>query len=124
MAQAPAAHLVPDFANIHEQLKEKGVMRLLLWEEYRATHPEESYSYSQFCFHYQQWQSHLNLVMRQTHRAGERLFVDYAGPTASIVNPITEEFREAQIFVAVQGAFSLAVAGFGVITRRLQIAVF
>lgn len=70
-APVSAAHVVPDFASIHEQLKEKGVTRLLLWEEYRAAHPDESYGYSQFCFHYQQWQSHLKLVMRQTHRAGK-----------------------------------------------------
>src|SRR5215212_10670231 len=110
-AQAPAAHLVPDFANIHEQLKEKGVTRLLLWEEYRAAHPDESYGYSQFCFHYQQWQSHLKLVMRQTHRAGEKLFVDYAGPTVAIVNPITGEFREAHIFVAGVRCFQLHLCG-------------
>jgi transposase len=107
---ASAARVIPDFANIHEQLKEKGVTRLLLWEEYRAAHPDESYGYSQFCFHYQQWQSHLKLVMRQTHRAGEKLFVDYAGPTVSIVNPITGEIREAQIFVAVLGASNYTYA--------------
>ena len=107
---APAAHVAPDFASIHEQLKEKGVTRLLLWEEYRAAHPDESYSYSQFCFHYQQWQSRLKLVMRQTHRAGEKLFVDYAGPTVPIVNPITGELREAQIFVAVLGASNYTFA--------------
>ena len=50
-AHAPAAHLVPDFASIHEQLKEKGVTRLLLWEEYRAAQPDDSYGYTQFCFH-------------------------------------------------------------------------
>jgi transposase len=106
----PAAHVAPDFVSIHEQLKEKGVTRLLLWEEYRAAHPDESYSYSQFCFHYQQWQSRLKLVMRQTHRAGEKLFVDYAGPTVPIVNPITGEIREAQIFVAVLGASNYTYA--------------
>jgi transposase len=109
-SRAPTAHVAPDFANIHEQLKEKGVTRLLLWEEYRAAHPDQSYSYTQFCFHYQQWQSHLKLVMRQTHRAGEKLFVDYAGPTVPIVNPITGEIREAQIFVAVLGASNYTYA--------------
>jgi transposase len=109
-SRAPTAHVAPDFASIHEQLKEKGVTRLLLWEEYRAAHPEQSYSYTQFCFHYQQWRSHLKLVMRQTHRAGEKLFVDYAGPTVAIVNPITGELREAQIFVAVLGASNYTYA--------------
>ena len=109
-APASTARVIPDFAAIHEQLKQKEVTRLLLWEEYRAAHPDESYSYSQFCFHYQQWQSHLKLVMRQTHRAGEKLFVDYAGPTVAIVNPITGEIREAQIFVAVLGASNYTYA--------------
>ena len=107
---ANGVRAIPDFASIHEQLKEKGVTRLLLWEEYRATHPSESYSYTQFCFHYQQWRSHLKLVMRQTHRAGEKLFVDYAGPTVAIVNPITGEIREAQSFVAVLGASNYTYA--------------
>ena len=109
-ALAHGVRAIPDFASIHEQLKEKGVTRLLLWEEYRAAHPEQSYSYTQFCFHYQQWRLHLKLVMRQTHRAGEKLFVDYAGPTVAIVNPITGEIREAQIFVAVLGASNYTYA--------------
>jgi transposase len=101
---------VPDYAAIHAQLKEKGVTRLVLWEEYRAAHPDDGYSYTQFCFHYQQWQSRLKLVMRQTHRAGDKLFVDYAGPTEPIVNAVTGEVREAQIFVAVLGASNYTYA--------------
>jgi transposase len=101
---------VPDYAAIHAQLKEKGVTRLVLWEEYRAAHPDDGYSYTQFCFHYQQWQSRLKLVMRQTHRAGDKLFVDYAGPTVPIVNAVTGEVREAQIFVAVLGASNYTYA--------------
>lgn len=107
---ASARRAPPDFAAIHEQLKQKGVTRLLLWEEYRAAHPDDGYSYTQFCFHYQQWQSHLKLVMRQTHRAGEKLFIDYAGPTVPIVNPVTGEIRAAQIFVAVLGASNYTYA--------------
>ena len=76
-AAANGVRAIHNFASIHEQLKEKGVTRLLLWEEYRAADLGNSYSYTQFCFHYQQWRSHLKLVMRQTHRAGEKLFVDY-----------------------------------------------
>ena len=102
-------HALPDFVAIHAQLKEKGVTRLLLWEEYRAAQPD-GYSYTQFCFHYQQWQARLKLVMRQTHRAGEKLFVDYAGPTVPIVNSTTGDIREAQIFVAVLGASNYTYA--------------
>jgi transposase len=107
-SQPPRAQ--PDYAAIHAELKEKGVTRLLLWEEYRATHPDNGYSYTQFCFHYQQWQRRLKLVMRQTHQAGEKLFVDYAGPTVPIVNAVTGEIREAQIFVAVLGASNYTYA--------------
>ena len=107
---AVARRAPPDFAAIHEQMKRKGVTRQLLWEEYRAAHPDDGYSYTQFCFHYQEWQSHLKLVMRQTHRAGEKLFIDYAGPTVAIVNPVTGEVREAQIFVAVLGASNYTYA--------------
>jgi transposase len=101
---------LPDFAYIHEQLKRKGVTRLLLWEEYCAEQPARAYSYAQFCFHYQEWKSHLKVTMRQTHRAGEKLFVDYAGPTVPIVNAVTGEIKEAQIFVAVLGASNYTYA--------------
>src|SRR6266542_2054816 len=99
----------PDFVYIHEQLKHKCVTRQLLWEEYRAEQPA-GYSYTQFCFHYQEWKSRLKLVMRQTHRAGEKLFVDYCGPTVPVVNALTGEVREAQIFVAVLGASNYTYA--------------
>ena len=99
----------PDFADIHQQLKRKGVTRLLLWEEYRAVHPE-GYSYTQFCVHYQQWKERLHLSMRQTHRAGEKLFVDYCGQTVPIINAATGEVREAQVFVAVLGASNYTFA--------------
>ncbi len=96
-----------DFLYIHEQLKRKCVTRQLLWEEYRAEQPT-GYSYTQFCYHYQEWKSRLKLVMRQTHRAGEKLFVDYCGPTVPIVNAVTGEVREAQIFVCGRvGSFQL-----------------
>jgi len=108
--QSSARRAPPDFDSIHEQLKRKGVTRQLLWEEYRAIHPADGYGYTQFCFHYQEWQSHLKLVMRQTHRAGEKLFVDYAGPTISVVNAVTGEIKEAQIFVAVLGASNYTFA--------------
>ncbi len=108
--QSSGRHPPPDFAALHEQLKHKGVTRLLLWEEYRGAHPDDGYSYSQFCFHYREWQSHLKLVMRQTHRAGEKLFIDYCGPTVPVVNGVTGEVREAQIFVAVLGASNYTFA--------------
>ena len=104
----------PDFAQIHLELKRKGVTRLLLWYEYREQHPDDGYSYTQFCERYKQWCSRQQRSMRQTHRAGEKLFVDYCGPTIPIINPDTGEVRQAQIFVAVLGAsnYSFACAHF------------
>src|SRR5262245_8006535 len=70
----------PDFATWHRELARKGVTLLLLWEEYRAANPTTSYSYSQLCARYQAWRSRLQLSLRQVHKAGEKLFVDYCGP--------------------------------------------
>ena len=100
---------VPDWAKIHLELKRKGVTLQLLWDEDRQTHPD-GYQYSQWCLHYHRWARRLDLVMRQDHRAGERLFVDFAGPTVPIVDPQTGEITEAQIFVAVMGASNFTYA--------------
>lgn len=104
----PPAYAQPDFDLIHQELKRKGLTRFLLWEEYAADNPDDHYSYSQFCFHYQQWSRKLRLSLRQTHRAGEKLFVDYAGQTVPVVD--SGEVRQAQIFVAVLGASNYTYA--------------
>jgi transposase len=100
----------PDFSTIHQELKRKGVTLLLLWEEYAAAHPASAYRYSQFCHLYKQWRSRLKLVLRQTHRAGEKLFVDYAGQTVPVTDPATGEIHQGQIFVAVMGASNYTYA--------------
>lgn len=100
---------MPVWAEIHTELKRKGVTLTLLWEEYRAQHPD-GYQYSRFCDLYRAWAGRLNTSMRQIHKAGEKLFVDYAGQTLDIVNRSTGEIREAQIFVAVLGASSYTFA--------------
>ncbi len=107
-----------DFADIHHQLKRKGVTRQLLWEEYAAAHPE-GYGYTQFCVLYRDWRSRLKLSMRQTHRAGEKLFVDYCGPTVAVVNVATGEVREAQVFVAVLGASNYTYAALNLYNDNL-----
>ena len=91
------------------ELKRKGVTLFLLWEEYKSTHPN-GFQYSWFCQHYRAYAGKLDLVMRQTHRAGETMFVNYAGQTVPVVNRDTGELREAQIFVAVLGASSYTFA--------------
>ena len=104
------AYAQPDFAAIHQELKRKGLTRQLLWEEYAAANPDNHYQYTQFCVHYQQWSTRLRLSMRQIHRAGEKMFVDYAGPTVPIINASTGEIEDAQIFVAVLGASNYTFA--------------
>jgi transposase len=99
----------PDWSLVHEELRRKGVTLFLLWQEYRETHPE-GYQYSWFCDHYRAWQGKLDVVMRQDHRAGEKLFVDYAGQTMPVVDRGTGEIREAEIFVAVLGASNYTYA--------------
>jgi transposase len=100
---------IPDWVHIHGELKHKNVTLFLLWQEYRANHPD-GYQYSWFCEHYRAWQGKLDMVMRQDHRAGEKLFVDYAGQTVPIIDRATGEIREAQIFVAVLGASNYTYA--------------
>lgn len=100
---------LPVWAVIHRELKRKGVTLALLWEEYQALHPD-GYRYSRFCDLYRDWAGTLTTSMRQIHKAGEKMFVDYAGHTLPIVNRSTGEIREAQIFVAVLGASSYTFA--------------
>jgi transposase len=101
----------PDWALIHRELKHnKHVTLQILWEEYIAREPH-GYRYSWFCSLYQEWTGRLSVTMRQSHAAGDKLFVDYAGDTVSvIVNRLTGEVRQAQIFVAVLGASSFTFA--------------
>lgn len=102
---APAReHVMPDCAHIHQELKRKGVTLLLLWEEYLASCAGQAYKYAQFCVYYRQYRSRIKLSMRQAHKAGEKLFVDYGGDGVPITDPLTGEIRLAQIFVAVLGA--------------------
>ena len=94
--------LEPDFALIHRELRRPGVTLQLLWEEY-ARGNVLAYKYTSFCVKYAAWKASLARSMRQVHVAGERLFVDYAGQTVPIVDPVSGEISHAQIFVAVLG---------------------
>lgn len=93
-----------DWSHIHQELKRKHVTKMLLWQEYKANYPR-GLGYSMFCANYQQFAGKLDVWMRQTHKAGEKLFVDYAGDTIPVLcNSGTGEIRAAQIFIAVLGA--------------------
>jgi transposase len=100
---------MPDWAHVHAELRRPGVTLALLWQEYRLAHPQ-GFQYSWFCEHYRLWAAKVDVVMRQEHRAGEKLFVDYDGQTAPFIDRQTCEIRQAQIFVAVLGAFSYTFA--------------
>jgi len=109
-SQLNEAKALPDFAHIHEELqRHKHTTRQLLWEEYRAVHPD-GYGYSRFCHHYQRWRRQLDLVLRQEHRPGEKLFVDWAGQTIPVYDPETGEMHPAPLFVAVLGASNYTYA--------------
>jgi transposase len=104
---------LPDWAQANRELKgkHKGVTLELLWQEYAERHPQRHYSYNHFCRLYREWAMHLQPSMRQTHIAGEKLFVDYCGQTVPIVDPHTGEILfDAQVFVAVLGASNYTYA--------------
>src|ERR1700686_815815 len=103
-------HVEPDWALIHRELKRKHVTLSILWDEYIEQHPE-GFRYSRFCELYGSWARKLSVTMRQTHLGGDKLFVDYAGDTVPVViDRLTGETRDAQIFVAVLGASSFTYA--------------
>jgi transposase len=83
----PPKRVEPDYAHIREQLEKHRDLTLeLLWEEYREQHPD-GYSYSRFCKLYRSWKKSQDVVLRQEHRPGEKLFVDWAGATIPVYQP-------------------------------------
>jgi transposase len=111
VAKTPIPKTVtPDYAWVHEQLRRhKYVTLQLLWEEYKEVQPD-GYQYSQFCELYRRWARKIDVVLRQEHHAGEKMFVDHAGPTVPIVDRETGEVRHASIFVSVLGASNYTYA--------------
>ena len=105
---------LPDFGRIHTELARKGVTLQLLWQEYRREQPD-GYGYTQFCQHYRRWARTSKVSMRQEHKAGEKLFVDFAGMTMEVIDPASGEPAKVQIFVGALGAsnyiFACAVPG-------------
>ena len=96
----------PDYARVHIELRRKGVTLMLLWAEYRAAHEgQRTWAYTQFCGHYKAFAKTLKRSMRQQRRAGEKLFIDYAGPTLELADG-----SRAHVFVAAMGASSYTFA--------------
>jgi transposase len=108
----PEDRFVPDWAQVHRELARKGVTLQLLWEEHKQAHPD-GYQYSRFSELYRTWRGALDLPMRQNHKAGEKLFVDYCGQTLPITDRATGKVSEAQVFVAVLGASNYTYAEAG-----------
>jgi transposase len=92
-----------DWSKVHQELSRPGVTLELLWREYRQNHPQ-GLAYSTYTIKYAQWKQHLDVTMRQFHKAGEKLFVDWAGDTVELTDSHTGEKRAGQVFVAVLGA--------------------
>ncbi|HAG59433.1 MAG TPA: IS21 family transposase [Arthrobacter bacterium] len=105
----PTGRVEPDWNAIQLELKRKDVTLQLLWEEYKVNTPD-GLQYSRFCELYRRWAKKIDVTMRQHHKAGEKLFVDYAGRTMPVTDPATGEVRQAQIFVAVLGASNYTYA--------------
>src|ERR1700737_5593703 len=100
----------PDWAAVHRELKRKHVTLSILWEEYIAGEPG-GYRYSRFCELYRAFEGRLSVTMRQSHAAGDKLFVDYAGDGVPVViDRLSGERRAAQVFVAVLGPSSFTYA--------------
>ena len=99
------AAALPDWEKTHLELRRKGITLRLLWAEYLEKYPQ-GYGYSQYCQLYRNWAGKIKPTMRLDHKAGEKMFVDYAGQTMPVIDPSTGEVREAEIFVAVLRASS------------------
>src|SRR5437016_2064292 len=106
----PTRHrAVPDCAYLHAERRRPGVTLELLHLEYLEQHPD-GYRYTQFCEVYRRWLRRRGLSMRQVHRAGAKLFVDYAGKKPTIVDATTGEVLAVELFVAALGASNYTYA--------------
>ncbi|AWV20309.1 Transposase (plasmid) [Roseomonas mucosa] len=108
-APEAARRPVPDWAQVERELRRRGVTRALLWQEYRAQHPD-GFGYSWFCEAYDTWKGQVSPTMRQSHVGGEKVFVDFAGDTMSVIDPGSGEVWQARLFVACMGASNLVFA--------------
>jgi len=95
----------PDWIYVEQELRRRSVTRLLLWEEYRATNPD-GFGYTWFCTTFDAWKKRARPTMRQTHMGGEKVFVDFAGDTIDIFDPITGQAHAMKLFVAATAAMA------------------
>jgi len=95
----------PDYRYVHRELRKKGVTKLLLWQEYKESNPD-GFQYSQFCERYKDWRGTVNVTMRLDHKAGHKVFSDFAGKKLRVTDRETGEIKNAHIFVCAMGASS------------------
>ena len=94
------------FPAIDKELKRKGVTREILWEEYKREHPD-GFGISQFKHYYAQWKAQVNPTMHMEHKAGDKMYVDFAGDKLSLIDQQTGEIQPVEVFVAILGASQL-----------------
>ncbi|BAV50299.1 transposase (plasmid) [Mesorhizobium loti] len=99
----------PDWPLVAREMKRKSVTLTLLWQEYRASHPD-GYGFTWFCERFAAFRHRTSAVFRNRHAAGAVMQTDYAGPTVPVIDPATGVIHPAQIFVAVLGASNLTFA--------------
>ncbi len=97
---------IPNWDAAWKQMQRKGMTLQLLWHRYKENYPD-GYQYTQYCEHYNRWCSKKNVSMRQHHRAGVNTFVDYAGSTLPLTDPLTGIVREVPVFAAAVGVSGL-----------------
>lgn len=110
---------MPDWVYIHKRMAERHQTLMQLWEEYRASRPEDAYAYSQFTFHYRQYVRTIDLSMRQSYLPGEVVFVDFAGKRPSVIDANTGVAKPVELFIGVLG-YSQYVFAYAVASQRLD----
>lgn len=94
------------FPYMDKSLKSKGFTREKLWKEYLEKHPD-GYRYTQFCICFSKWQKRVNPVMHMVHKAGDKMYIDFAGEKLQIVDPHSGEIQDVEVFVAILGSSQL-----------------
>ncbi|HSC51984.1 MAG TPA: IS21 family transposase [Phnomibacter sp.] len=110
------------FPAIEKELKRKGVTRQLLWKEYKTHHPD-GVGLSQFKHYFSQWKAQVNPTMHMEHKAGDKLYVDFAGDKLEIINEQTGEVKLVDVFVAILGASQLTYVE-AVMTQQKEDFIF
>jgi transposase len=119
----PVDRVPIDHEWVHREMRKKSVTLQLLWVEYReaAQHDPQGrrpYQYSQFCERHANFRERVDASMRQEHRGGERVFLDYSGHRPSIVDRETGEVIPVELYVAVLGASNYTYAEATLTQRR------